>query len=57
LITLSARASTLGEIVRPIRFAAFRLMMNSNFVGCCHRQVGGLRAFQNFIYVRGGAPE
>jgi hypothetical protein len=34
LITLSALASTLGGIVRPICFAAFRLMMNSNFVGC-----------------------
>src|SRR5437867_6878592 len=34
LITLSARTSTLGGIVRPICFAAFRLMMNSNFVGC-----------------------
>jgi len=28
-ITRSARASTLGEIVRPIRFAVFRLITNS----------------------------
>jgi hypothetical protein len=33
-ITLSARANTFGGIVRPICLAAFRLMMNSNFVGC-----------------------
>ena len=31
LITLSARASTLGEIVRPICFAVLRLITNSNF--------------------------
>src|SRR5262249_58693945 len=33
-ITLSALASTFGGIVTPICFAAFRLMMNSNFFGC-----------------------
>jgi len=33
-ITLSARASTLGGIVRPICLAAFRLISNSDFVGC-----------------------
>src|SRR4030095_13413890 len=33
LITLSARASTFGGIVRPICLAAIRLMMNSNFFG------------------------
>lgn len=32
-ITLSARASTLGGIVRPISFAVFRLITNSSFVG------------------------
>src|SRR5262245_34220855 len=31
---LSALASTFGGIVRPICFAAFRLMTNSNFFGC-----------------------
>ena len=31
LITLSARTSTFGGIVRPICFAAFRLMISSNF--------------------------
>jgi hypothetical protein len=34
LITLSARARTLGGLVSPIRLAALRLMMNSNFFGC-----------------------
>ena len=34
LITLSALASTFGGIVRPICFAVFKLIMNSNFVGC-----------------------
>ena len=34
LITLSARASTLGGMVRPICLAVFRLITNSNFVGC-----------------------
>src|SRR5262245_12683911 len=34
LITLSALASTLGGIVRPICLAASRLMMKSNFFGC-----------------------
>jgi hypothetical protein len=29
---LSARASTLGGIVRPICFAVFRLKTNSNFI-------------------------
>jgi hypothetical protein len=33
LMTLSARARTLGGIVRPIRLAVFRLMTNSNFTG------------------------
>ena len=33
-ITLSARANTFGGIVKPICFAVFRLITNSNFVGC-----------------------
>ena len=56
LITLSARASTFGGIVRPICFAAFRLMMNSNFVRLLHREIGGLGAFQNLVHIRSGAP-
>src|ERR687888_2252702 len=34
LITLSARAKTLGGMVSPICLAALRVMMNSNFFGC-----------------------
>src|SRR5262245_16111510 len=34
LINLVARASTSGGIVRPICFAVFKLITNSNFVGC-----------------------
>src|SRR6476619_4706244 len=34
LITLSARVSTFGGIVRAIRFAAFRFMTRKNFFGC-----------------------
>ena len=30
----SARASSVGGIVRPINFATFRLMTSSNVVGC-----------------------
>ena len=46
LITLSARASTFGEIVRPICLAAFRLMMNSNFVGCSTGRSAGFLPFK-----------
>jgi hypothetical protein len=46
LITLSARASTLGGIVRPICFAAFRLMMNSNFCGCSTGKSAGFAPFK-----------
>src|ERR1700754_1872188 len=34
LMTLSARASTLGGIVKPICLAVLRLITSSNFVGC-----------------------
>ena len=46
LITLSARASTFGGIVRPICLAAFRLMINSNFVGCSTGRSAGLAPFR-----------
>ena len=54
LITLSARTSTFGGIVKPICFAAFRLIMNSNFVGC---STGSQRAcaFENLVHVSRGA--
>ena len=40
-ITLSALAKTLGGIGNPICFAVFRLMMNSNFVGCSAAEFTG----------------
>src|SRR5215813_6841330 len=42
LMTLSARANTFGGIVRPICLAAFRLMTNSNFIGCSTGRSAGL---------------
>src|SRR4029434_7028536 len=45
LITLFARASTSAGIVRPICFAALRLMTNSNFVACCTGKSPGLAPF------------
>ena len=54
---LFARASTLGGIVRPICFAVFRLMTNSNFVGCSTGRSAGLAPFKNLVDVNGGAPE
>ena len=54
-MTLSARASTFGGIVRSICLAALRLMMNSNFFGCS-TGIRGLGAFQNLVDIRCGAP-
>ena len=42
LITRSARPSTFCGIVRPICFAVFRLITNSNFVGCSTGRSAGL---------------
>jgi hypothetical protein len=55
LITLSARASTLGGIVRPICFAVFRLIANSNFVGCSTGRSAGfapLRILSTYVAAR-----
>src|SRR5215813_5208552 len=55
LITLSALASTFGGIVRPICLAVFRLMMNSNFVGCSMGRLAGfapLRILSTYTAVR-----
>src|SRR5262249_45242003 len=41
LITLFARASTSGGIVRPICLAAFKLITNSNLVACCTGRSAG----------------
>ena len=40
-ITLSALTKTLGGIVRPICFAAMRLITNSNFIGYCTGKLAG----------------
>ena len=45
-ITLSALTSTFGGIVRPICFAALRLMMNSNFFGCSIGRSAGFAPFK-----------
>ena len=45
-ITLSARASTFGGIVKSICLAAFRLTMNSNFFGCSTGRSAGLVPFK-----------
>src|SRR5262249_48649731 len=42
LITFSARMSTIGGIVRPRALAVFRLITNSNFVGCSTGRSAGL---------------
>jgi hypothetical protein len=42
LITFFARIITTGGIVKPVCFAALRLMMNSNFVGCSTGRSAGL---------------
>src|SRR5206468_12480457 len=41
-ITSSARARIAGAIVRPSALAVFRLMTNSNLVGCCTGRSAGL---------------
>ncbi len=46
LMTLSARTSTFGGIVRPICFAAVRLIMNSNFIGCSTGRSAGFLPFR-----------
>ena|SRR5215467_193967 len=46
LITLSAPANMLGEMVRPICFAAFKLITNSNFFGCSTGSSAGLAPFR-----------
>ena len=46
LISLFARASTSGGIVRPICFAVLRFITNSNFVGCSTGRSAGLAPFR-----------
>src|SRR5215475_12037799 len=54
-ITLSALANTFGEIMRPICFAALRLMMNSNLIGCSTGRSAGvlpLRILSTYVAER-----
>src|SRR5262245_51817452 len=46
LITLSALASTLGGIVKPICLVVFRLITNSNFIGCSTARSAGFVPFR-----------
>src|SRR5262249_47791328 len=46
LISLFARASSSGGIVRPICFAVLRLITSSNFVGCSTGRSAGLAPFR-----------
>src|SRR5688500_8137361 len=45
-ITLSARASTFGGIVRPICFAVFRFITSSNLVGRSTGKSAGFAPFR-----------
>jgi hypothetical protein len=56
LITRSALASTFGGIVRRNRFAAFRLITNSNFVGWSTGRSAAC-AILVIVYVVCSAPE
>jgi hypothetical protein len=55
LMTLSARASTFGGIVRPICLAVIRLFTSSNLVGCSTGRSPGLAPFKILIDEDGGA--
>ena len=57
LITSFARSNTRGGIVRPICFATFKLITNSNFVACCTGRSAGLAPFEDFVHVVGAAAE
>ena len=46
LMILSARYSKDCGIVRPICLAVFKLITNSNFVGCCTGRSAGLAPFR-----------
>ena len=41
-------------IVRPICFAALRLMINSNFFGCSIGKITRLGAFEDLVHIGGG---
>ena len=52
-ITSSARASSDGGTSRPSALAVLRLITSSNFVGCLHRQIGRLLAFEDAVDIAG----
>ncbi len=56
LITLSALASTFGGIVKPICFAAFKLIHSSNFVGCSTGSSAGFVPFRQILSVQAFPP-
>ena len=56
-ITLSARRSRDGGIVRPRLRVVLRLITSSNFVGCSTGDIARSGAVQNLVHVGGGAPE
>src|SRR5256885_1790459 len=45
-ITSSAWKSSVGGIVRPRALAVFRLITNSNFIGCSTGRLAGLAPFR-----------
>src|SRR5215813_4777841 len=57
LITLSARASTDGGIVRPICFAVFQIDDELKLHRTLYWEVGWLGAFQDFVHISSGAAE
>src|SRR5829696_1593975 len=48
-ITSSARARSVGEIVRPRAFAVLRLITSSNLVGCSTGRSGGLAPLSTLL--------
>jgi hypothetical protein len=56
-MTSFARSSTLTGIVRPICFAALRLMMKFKLRCLLYGKISRFGAFQDFVDVVGGAPK
>jgi hypothetical protein len=56
LITLSARTSTFGGIVRPICLAVFQIDDELEFLRLLNGEIRRLGAFQNLVHIGGGAP-
>jgi hypothetical protein len=56
LITLSARARTLGGIVMPICFARLDIYHQLKLRGLLYWKIGWLSALQDFVYIVCDAP-